>query len=74
MIYCCLQRSQSKGTKHHHRKKHTMSPANSEALNQMSSAYGSAGESFIKPKRQHSTAARKAEQEHSGSGEDADYV
>ena len=51
-----------------------MSPANSEALNLMSSAYGTPGESFIKPKRQHSTAARKAEQEHSGSGEDADYV
>lgn len=49
-------------------------PTNSEALNLMSSVYGAAGDSLAKPKRQHSTAQRKAEQEYSGSGEDADHV
>ncbi len=69
-----VQRSRSKSTKHHRRKHAQPAPANSEALNLMSSAYGAAGESPVKPNRQHSAAARKAEQEFSGSGEEADYV
>ena len=40
----------------------------------MTSTYGAASGSFAKPKRQQSMGVRKAEQEYSGSGEDADYA
>ena len=69
-----VQRSHSKGKKHH-RKKHAQ-PADADALNLMSSTYGAAKESFARPKRQQSMAAARrpaAEQEY-GSGEDTSYI
>ena len=72
---CYLQNAQrSHSRKKHHRKKTVAQPANSEAVNLMTSTYGAASESFAKPKRQQSMGVRKAEQEYSGGGEDADYV
>lgn len=72
---CHVQNAQrSHSRKKHHRKKTVAQPANSESLNLMTSTYGAASESYAKPKRQQSMGVRKAEQEYSGSGEDADYV
>jgi hypothetical protein len=72
---CYLQHAQrSNSRKKHHRKQTVAQPANSEAVSLMTSTYGAASGSFAKPKRQQSMGVRKAEQEYSGSGEDADHV